>query len=144
MTQEQFRLITDAAKIGIDLSPLSKEEKEYRKAGIDFITDIAKIACPPQQPIFGQVIQIHSGLLQSIKEAAKRFSLRRVIYLWIPSDNGQRRELILVEGENSRAFMKYMGFPVFNDFTGVSCADMDAVEKYGIILYEAPDLLTRT
>ena len=137
MNENYIDFVADLRKINIENSPLTRDEKELAKTGVDCMSDLLKlIQTQPKQNI--TVMGMSLEEIRKIKIIAKQCSVEKVVLF--PYPNGQNvLPLIRVYGGNKELFFEYNGYPqpqletFSNQYPGFEKFE----EAYGVILYES-------
>ena len=125
-----------AGKLTVDKSSLNRDNKEWVKLGIEGVQAFLKAMQPPQAPNMS-VMGFTLEQIAQIKDAAKRFGLKRIV-LFPGIVNGRVYPYFRMYEGNIDAFCTQMGIArMTNTIQGIDESQMEEhIRRYGVIVFE--------
>lgn len=125
-----------AGKLTVEKSSLNRDNKEWVKLGIEGAQAFLKAMQPPQAPNMS-VMGFTLEQIAQIKEAAKRFGLKRIV-LFPGIVNGRVYPYFRMYEGNIDAFCTQMGIARMpNTIQGIDESQMEEhIRRYGVIVFE--------
>lgn len=137
MSSNFIDTIAALGKFKVEGSNYTRDEKEWRKSGIDFTSSLSKLMQAPsrQNTTF---MDVPIERIRKIKELAKQCNINKVELF--PYPNGENViPLVTVHGGNKELFFHLLGVnAIVPHEISRFASELDSLrEAYGVILYES-------